>query len=86
MKTRITYHKTPSGLTSNYLLNYEGKRFLVFIHFVSKTQYRLIIINEKQDVTEIHNINTLALAKRTARLLLLNKYNVRMNEEIRQGG
>jgi len=86
MTTRIKYHKTSSGLTSNYLTNYEGKRFIVFIHTISKSHYRTVILDEKHDAVEVQLTETLELAKRNARWILMNKYNVRLNEEIRQGG
>lgn len=83
--TRIKYHKSGKNYTSNYLLNYEGKRFLVFIHYqdILKEPYRMAISNESGDIIEIEYLVTSALAKKQARSLLINKYNVRLNEEIR---
>jgi len=86
MTTRIKYHKTSSGLTSNYLTNYEGKRFIVFIHTISKTHFNLYISNEKHDMVESYSVNNLPAAKRLARNLITIKYNVRLNEEIRPRG
>jgi len=88
MTTRIKYHKSGKNYTSNYLTNYEGKRFLVMIHYyiVDNGFYRTMILNESGDVVDSVVEMSSSSAKRTARQLLINKYNVRLNEEIRPRG
>lgn len=82
--TRIKYHKSGKNYTSNYLLNYEGKRFIIFIHkTIGSHEYYMSIVDEKGNALENTVCDTSVIAKKQARSLLINKYNVRLNEEIR---
>ncbi len=81
--TRIKYHKDGKNLTSNYLLNYEGQRYLVMINKDTTYNYYTLHILNNNDVVFKYSYTSLPSAKRVARQLLINKYNVRLNEEIR---
>lgn len=88
MTTRIKYHKSGKNYTSNYLTNFEGKRFLVMIAAYPNgtLPYLFHILNESGDAIEREYTKSSAHAKRLARHLLINKYNVQLNEEIRPRG
>lgn len=83
--TRIYYHRSGKNFTSNYMLTYEGKKLIVFIHHKPDTPlpYTSSIIDDKGNVLEFEYHKTASLAKYNARSLLINKYNVRIKQEIR---
>ena len=82
MKTRISYNNLPENcFISNMITNYEGLKFMVQFQFG-----RLYIMEISQygvEVREeIENIDP-TKAKRIARNILINKYNVNLNNEVR---
>lgn len=83
MTTRIKYHRTGKNFTSQYYNNYRGERLLVMIHFNDTKSYTMNILNKQGDVLERSVFPTVQKAKRIARKLLINKYEIRLNEEVR---
>lgn len=86
MTTRIKYKREGKNFTSKYLTNFEGKRFQVYIDRVPsgiRSGIYLIILDQEGNVLDRVYATSVLLAKRKARELLINKYNVQLNEEIR---
>lgn len=81
MTTRIKYTRSGKNYTSNYILNFEGKRFIVFIHH--NAQYTLSIVNEAGDVVYQSTTETSNKAKRIARKYLINNLGVNLIDEVR---
>lgn len=82
--TRIKYTKSDKGYTSKYYTNYEGTKLIVFIYSNENAEkHSIYISDDKKNILEHEIYNSLAIAKRKARTLLIHKYNVRLNEEIR---
>lgn len=77
MTTRIKYIRYESMLISKTLLTYEGKR--IFVQIDSDKLYIAQGLNILEEISH-NNINK---AKRIARDLLINKYNVRLINESR---
>lgn len=84
MMTRIKYHKSGASYVSNCITNYEGSKFVIFIHNHKEYGYsELHIVDNKGNAIESIKTLTIAQSKRKARYILINKYNVRLIEEIR---
>lgn len=81
MTTRIKYYKYnkfPPIIVSDVYINYEGRR--LFVQIEADRLY--IIVNSYHVLEEIPH-NNINKAKRIARSLLINKYNVRLINEVR---
>lgn len=86
MITRIKYTKvrtpTQTYLTSGIIINYEGNHFVVNIY---DNFLYILIKNKKQfDILEEIRYTDLGKAKRIARKVLEQKYNVRFINEVRR--
>lgn len=83
--TRIKYHKDGKNYISEYLTCYDGKKLLVFIHYnIVYSYYTMSIVDIKGKEVENDKYSDISVAKRKARDLLINKYNVRLVNEVRQ--
>lgn len=82
MTTRIKYERVSDSLRTKLLTNYLGQKMYVEV-FKRDGEYRCYILEENGDVVETFQHKGLDVVKRKARDLLLNKYNVRLNLEVR---
>ena len=82
MVTRISYIRSKTTLRSPFYKNYEGIEYQV-VMTQHDSGYNAYILNNAGDCLEHREGDDLTKLKRTARELLLNKYNVNFNEEIR---
>jgi hypothetical protein len=82
MNTRIKYTKQGNKIISPFYKNYEGMSLSIEI-VKSSDLYGMFILTNKNDCLEYEVRGSLSSAKRLARKLLIEKYNVRLNEEIR---
>jgi hypothetical protein len=81
--TRIKYVKENDTLISPVFINYEGKRYRILIH-TQKNHYTVTIRTTTGKIVEVVSCDELSKAKRTARNLIINKYNVRIKHEVRR--
>lgn len=79
MTTRIRYTKVGKEFVSNVLINYEGLKLKVYIS--EKCMY---IVKDTKIVELEYHFGDKSKAKRLARSLLINKYKVRLINEVRQ--
>lgn len=82
MTTRISYIKSAKTLRSPFYKNYEGTEYQV-VMTQHDTGYNAYILNNVGDCLEHESGNDLSKLKRSVRDLLINKYNVNFNEELR---
>lgn len=83
MKTRISYTKSMTSLKSPFYKNFEGDEYQIRIIQDSKKHYKAYIIDQNGDCVEAETCEDLPKLKRIIRNLLINKYNVNINEEVR---
>jgi len=83
--TRIQYSTIGFNLVSKPVIAYDGIHLVSIIERQSQRDYTLTIIdNNTLSILEcVAEINNEQKAKKLARKLLINKYNVRLIEEIR---
>lgn len=84
MKTRIKYTKIGTSLQSEWLQTYIGERLTIYIS-PENSGHNLFILDKNGDVLEKEYCSSLQRAKKLGRKILINKYQVRLNEEIRIG-
>lgn len=83
MITRIKYIKSGKNLTSNYIQNFEGKQFIIFIHTQPNRKALLSIVAKGGDVVFRYTCKTVSSAKRVARNTLISNFGVNLIEEMR---
>lgn len=82
--TRIKYTETNKGiLVSPVFINFEGKRFRITL-YVDGKDVVVTIKNHTNKIIEAEFVEGLSKAKRVARDKIINKYNVRINHEVRR--
>jgi len=80
---KIKYLAVNELLTSQFFRNYDGEDYCIRIHNYKNKNVFLYILNERDDVKEYLVVTSVAKAKRKARELLITKYNINLNEEVR---
>ena len=82
MTTRITYKKLGNNYYSPKYINYHGDSYNVVLIKSDGRTYTVLVRCNNKNVKAVQ-CPTIQSAKRTARKLLLNDYEIRMNEEVR---
>lgn len=83
MTTRISYIKSQRTLRSPFYKNYEGTEYQVVMTQHDTVGYNAYILNRAGDCLEHMIDNDVSKLKRVIRDLLINKYNINFNEELR---